>query len=874
MKAKSLFKDGKKRPTIGFIIDWVGGRYQSQVWLGAVAAATERDANLIIFSGRSLRAPQGYLSQSNSLYDVISNENLDGLVILSGTISNYMPPDEFSLFFNHFHPLPMVSISIEMEGVPSVLIDNRAGIRAIMSHFIEIHGYRRIAFICGPEVNDEASQRFAVYQEELAHHNIPFDPMLVAPGDFSEDAGIRAVDILLDERRVNPDVIVAVDDDTALGVLKALQARGLSVPDDIALSGFDDINEARFSSPPLTTVLQPFYAQSHLAVSILLDQLEGKPVQQKTLLPMEIVVRQSCGCMAETVRLAGTSAGQTEDGLKNKTPIEFVIGEVQKAIERNCFRQSGRKNASEFATMLVNSFVLDLNNRDTNNFIKTLGQILQAAVVHHDDIGKWQNVISAMRNVLMIQWREQAENRRAEELWGQARVFIGEAMERLQAYQLLQFRNHSLVESEVNRSVLATLEFEELKSIMAELLPTLGVISSYIVLSKAERYNPSSLLLAFNETGVLTDEIPVVYNPLMNIIPEQFLPRSRRYTLVMEALYFQSETLGFALFEMNPQQDGILYSELRQQISSALKGALLLLQYKENVQETQSINKELTNYRENLERMVIERTEELSIANKQLQQEIFERKQSELERENLIRELTDKNAELERFTYTVSHELKSPIVTMKGFVGSIGHDLKNQKHERAEKDLLRVATAVDKMHDTLSDLLELSRVGRMMNESADVPFADIVQDALKLVHGQLEKRQATVQTQPNLPAVHGDRQRLIEVLHNLIDNAAKYMGNQTDPLIEIGQRGEDEGKLIFFIRDNGMGIANEYHERIFGLFNKLDAISEGTGIGLALVKRIVEFHGGRIWVESEPGKGSTFLFTLPPAGTMPVSPEP
>ncbi|MGA7193864.1 MAG: ATP-binding protein, partial [Anaerolineales bacterium] len=83
------------------------------------------------------------------------------------------------------------------------------------------------------------------------------------------------------------------------------------------------------------------------------------------------------------------------------------------------------------------------------------------------------------------------------------------------------------------------------------------------------------------------------------------------------------------------------------------------------------------------------------------------------------------------------------------------------------------------------------------------------------------------------------------------------------PIIEIGQRGEEDGKPIFFVKDNGMGIAPQYHERIFGLFNKLDPQSEGTGIGLALVKRIIEVHGGRIWVESEPGKGSTFCFTLP-----------
>jgi signal transduction histidine kinase len=103
-------------------------------------------------------------------------------------------------------------------------------------------------------------------------------------------------------------------------------------------------------------------------------------------------------------------------------------------------------------------------------------------------------------------------------------------------------------------------------------------------------------------------------------------------------------------------------------------------------------------------------------------------------------------------------------------------------------------------------------------------------------------------------------------MQNLLDNAAKFMGDQPEPRIEIGQRGTEQGKPIFYVKDNGMGVAPEYHERIFGLFNKLDARSEGTGVGLALVQRIVEVHQGRIWIESELGQGSTFLFTLPPSG--------
>lgn len=242
--------------------------------------------------------------------------------------------------------------------------------------------------------------------------------------------------------------------------------------------------------------------------------------------------------------------------------------------------------------------------------------------------------------------------------------------------------------------------------------------------------------------------------------------------------------------------------------------------------------------------------------------DMTEIKRAEAEREALIQKLEAQNAELERFTYTVSHDLRSPLVTIKGFLGYLEQAVAAGDEARFKSDIQRISNSVEKMQNLLNDLLGLSRIGRMMNEPEDVSFAEIVNDALELVHGQLEARNVTVLTQPNLPTVHGDRQRLTEVLQNLIDNAVKYMGDQIEPRIEIGQRGEEQSKPVFFVKDNGIGIAPEFHERIFGLFNKLDANSEGTGVGLALVKRIIEVHEGKIWVESELGKGSAFYFTL------------
>lgn len=245
-------------------------------------------------------------------------------------------------------------------------------------------------------------------------------------------------------------------------------------------------------------------------------------------------------------------------------------------------------------------------------------------------------------------------------------------------------------------------------------------------------------------------------------------------------------------------------------------------------------------------------------------QDVTERKQALFDRERLIAELGTRNAELERYSYTLSHELKTPLVTLAAYSEMLEKDISMGNTERIKSDLARIRRATDKMHKMIKELLELSRIGRIINTPQDVPFDEIVRDGLSAVEGDIHAKKVQIQIEPNLPMVHGDRIRLVEVIQNLVDNAIKYMGDQPEPRINIGTHGRDEnGHLTFFVKDNGMGIDKGYHQRVFGMFEKLNPQSEGTGIGLALIKRIVEVHGGRIWVVSGgPGTGSTFLFTL------------
>lgn len=240
---------------------------------------------------------------------------------------------------------------------------------------------------------------------------------------------------------------------------------------------------------------------------------------------------------------------------------------------------------------------------------------------------------------------------------------------------------------------------------------------------------------------------------------------------------------------------------------------------------------------------------------KQLRQEMGENKKVSLELEN-------RNAELERFAYTVSHDLKTPLVTIKGFVGLLGKDLATNDTGRVKHDLNKIDNAADTMSSLLDDLLELSRIGQVMGDPVICNLSDIARQAITLIETKIGEQGTEINIE-DMPNVKADAGRLVEVYQNLIENAIKFMGDQKSPRVDIGSLDKDE-MVCCFVRDNGTGIAEEFHDYVFGLFDRLETDVEGTGVGLALVKRVIEVHGGKIWVESEGlGHGCTVFFTLP-----------
>lgn len=248
---------------------------------------------------------------------------------------------------------------------------------------------------------------------------------------------------------------------------------------------------------------------------------------------------------------------------------------------------------------------------------------------------------------------------------------------------------------------------------------------------------------------------------------------------------------------------------------------------------------------------------------------ITARKQMEEALKKRTAELEQRSAELERFNYTVAHDLKSPLVTVRAFLGFLEQDLHDGDSQQTAKDINYIRTAVDRMSTLLDDLLHMSELGWVADPPELLNLNDLLQEVQLILGGQLLERGVDISSTGTDVQLYGERSRLIEIWQNLIGNAVKYMGNQPNPRIHVGIE-QQMDEQVFYVRDNGMGIEPQYADKIFRLFDKLDKNSAGSGLGLALVKRIVELNGGQIWMESAGiGHGSCFYFTLPDSGNHP-----
>ena len=233
------------------------------------------------------------------------------------------------------------------------------------------------------------------------------------------------------------------------------------------------------------------------------------------------------------------------------------------------------------------------------------------------------------------------------------------------------------------------------------------------------------------------------------------------------------------------------------------------------------------------------------------------------ERKRAEEEIRKKNEEMEAFVYMVSHDLKNPVISIQGFCSLLTKKHKSELNEKTLFYIERVQANASLMASLLEDLVELSRIGRIEDKKREISVQEVIESVWNGVSRSLPVEGVEFVSPESLPQIFYSEKRLYQIFYNLLSNAVKFKSENKTPRVEIGCR-ENEDNYTFFVRDNGIGIDQKYHDKIFEVFSQLKEIkSEGTGMGLAIVKKIVEASQGKVWVESQKGAGSTFYFTVP-----------
>ncbi len=496
-----------ERVTLGFLLASLHTGASLTIWPSLLDAARRHDVNLICFPGGRLHAAEAFEIQRNVIFELASDAYLDGLISWSSSLGGVLGPAEIKAFHERYHPLPMVSLAQLMEGTPTVSLDSYLGMRALLSHLIEEHGYRRLAFIRGPEEHYYAQERYRAYLDALQAYNLPLAAELVTR-PLPWESGTEAIQILLDERHLQPgkdfQAVVAVSDMLALWALKTLQSRGFRVPDDVAVTGFNNSIEERLATPPLTTVELPFYEQGAKAMDVLLQQLSGEPVPALITLPSKLVVRQSCGCPSAAVAQAAYSPADEQappqDGIRLEDRRADCLSEMAAAAGL------APAEAAAWLDQVFEAFIHDLESlsaaKPPRQFLPALDSVLDQAMRASHDIEPWQDAISTLRRRALPSL-SYSERVRAEALFSQARVVIGEALQRSHAYW--QWRANREAENlrEINRSLLTTFDMQQLAGVLVERLPDLGIPSVFLVL-----YEPAAQEQPAAEGGQRTPKQP------------------------------------------------------------------------------------------------------------------------------------------------------------------------------------------------------------------------------------------------------------------------------------------------------------------------------------------------------------------------------
>jgi DNA-binding LacI/PurR family transcriptional regulator/signal transduction histidine kinase len=822
-------------PRIGVVSLWLSGNpYERDVVTGVVDAVEARGGSSVCFAVHGIK---------NDFDAFIGTESVDGLVVLAASLVQFVGKEELETFCKKRRSLPIVSLGMELSGVPTVGVNDAGGVRTAISHLVEVHGRRRVGFIRGPEASGaDIGERFWGYRQALAEHDIAFDPQWVASSSGFGGAG-DAVRALLEGSRDRLQAIVAFNDATALAALTALTERGIRVPQDISVIGFDDTLEAGFSIPPLTTITQRLEEQGRRAANLVLDALEGRPIPEQMVLETALVVRRSCGCFPRSVLEAG---GTRLSSTRQRGDASFEPSGPDIAAEMRRILTT-RQAAS--VDHLLAAFSSDLENGSSDEFLAALDQELDRSARSPPELLRWEDAISAMRRLALPYLAgDGALVSRAENLWHQARVLTGDTGQRAQAFLRLLDGHRADALAGISRSLITTRDLPDLIVVLSESLRRFEVNGCYLSLYDGpDSREHSTLVLGVDDSGHVSDRVSTRFRTSC-LVPEGILPEHRNYTIVVMPLSFEDEQLGMILLEGHPSQ-ATAYDKLRNQFGAAFK--------------RMAGERELAALQTALEH----RVDELERAQQALREN----------RERLI--ISESMASLGRLTAGMAHEMNTPLAAVRAALGELldligeyrtsidGPDVTAQDHRDIAAEMESVTKLADHAAQKVAAFVRGIKAETRDLASDEVrhfdPFA-VTKEALLLLNHAARAANCTVtlggESQPM--DLFGSPGRLAQIVTNLVANAIDASAEKGGGPVVVQLEPRD-GAVELRVSDRGTGIAAENVPKIFEPMYTSKPFGVATGLGLTIVHDLVTAHfNGTIDVESQVGLGTTFILRL------------
>ena len=586
--------------SIGFLTESLNSLYQSNIWIGASDAATRLGYSLICYAGGSLSTSSWnqYEQQRNCIYNFIDKNNLDGIVI-AGSLGNFISGSQFRDFYHNYIDIPLVCLGPEIPSVPTVIVDNTHGMRELISHLVEHHQCRKIAFVRGPEANQEAQERLRIFKEVLREHNQTPDDHLIIDGDFSRDAGIKAVEYLL-KNELDFDALVGANDDTALGALKAFQEHHIRVPEEVLVVGFDDIEESSFSAPPLTTVRQPLYEMGAKSIEVIHDSIEGKKIKGTIIVPASIVTRQSCGCYRHY-----DAQVKSPDPLKPLSYDELCLAlksEVSPIIDRVLMHVAQPFQNSPTDTIITTLADEIFGFSQEGSFVSYVNKFSWLTANAGGDILGLYNALNVMKQFAVVSLHK-CTKEEIETLFNNANVAIADTTSRVQANRRLSSERRASILRSAGQAIASAFDFNQVLDVIASELTNLEIDGCYLSIYKNDTEDGEvpetlQLVLALNEGKRLP--LPENNEPFSApcLVPEGVLNITAPHSLLIEPLYFRDEQIGIIIFDVRRCREGMTYEILQQHISSALKGALLMKKVQKQTAALEVANRQLQKLRD------------------------------------------------------------------------------------------------------------------------------------------------------------------------------------------------------------------------------------------------------------------------------------